>query len=308
MKRFFIPVLTALLLTGCSASMNDSSSTSDTSQKTTVLTTKPAQETTNDNNENDSITISAKAISYKDGILTFEYNGNQQSLPLEEESFKDINFYDKLHTSIVMSPLIINCGLLDEVKAELVMSKDMTRIISCDVVKDNGIPFDAQSDYPIDWTAEDEYKYMFTYSYKGHGIYEAKNTVRTITIDMNSLYNYAKCYLPQEMGIGFAGYLLNNDYLLVDMFSCYDKNETGFRQHTTLDNSYMSKYFGTIQKLYDEKADILLDNKKTLCTVPTDFCDGELNEGMQVTIILDEDESILNKESAELDYAVICTD
>ena len=308
MKSFFIPVLTTLLLTGCSASMNDSSSTSDTSQKTALLTTEAVQETTNDSNENDTITISAKAISYKDGILTFEYNGNQQSLPLEEESFKDINFYDKLHTSIVLSPLIINCGLLDEVKAELVMSKDMTKIISCDVIKDNGIPFDAQSDYPIDWKPEDEYKYMFTYTYMGHGIYEAKNCVRTITLDMNSLYNYAKCYLPEEMGIGFTGYLLNNDYLLVDTFSCYDKNETGFRQHTTLDNSYMSKYSGTIQKLYDEKADILLDNKNTICTVPTDFRDGELSEGMKVTLILDEDETILNKERAELDYAVICTD
>ena len=311
MKRICVFILLAFLLSGCSSAVNDSSSlSSDTTQKTTALTTKSARELINESNENDTVTISAKAVSYKDGVLTFEYDGKQQSLPLAEEDFKDINYYDKLHTSIVMSPLIINCGLLDEVKAELVMSKDMTKIISCDVIKDNGIPFDAQSDYPINWKPEDEDKYIFTYEYKGQGIYEMKNSVRTITLDMNSLYNYAKCYLPEGMGIGFTGYLLNNDYLLVDLFSCFDRDEplTDFRQHTTLDNSYMSKFSGTIQKLCDDKADILLDNEKTLCTVPTDFRDGELSEGMRVTLILDEDESILNKEKAELDYAVICTE
>ena len=46
-------------------------------------------------------------------------------------------------------------------------------------------------------------------------------------------------------------------------------------------------FFGTVQTIGDNTAEIKLTDGKTVCTVPTYYCDGELSEGLEVMVILD---------------------
>ena len=58
----------------------------------------------------------------------------------------------------------------------------------------------------------------------------------------------------------------------------------------------------------DGKATFILNDGKTVCTAPTYFNDGEVTEGAQVMVTLDEDTSLYGSgESKEYDFAVFYT-
>lgn len=314
MKRICTVLSFALLFAGC-ASDNPSDtnissiSRSESSVSSAAETSTGAEEESKNDNE---ITLSVTVKKYEDSTLTFEYQGKEYSLEADLSKFRDIYYYDKLHTSAEVSPMIINSGLCDDITAELVTDKELTKIISCDVVKDNGTPFDSQSDYPADWTSENESDFIFKHKYLGHGKYELTNSVRTIYLDMNSLENYGKCYIPEGAELVFTGYLLKNGYLLTDFLSYYDKTAVlsgGGYEIKNLINSDMYGFFGEIVKLTDEKAEIKLNDNKTVCTVSTDFKDGDLKEHDTVMVKLNDDASLYGSgKTKEYDYAVIYTD
>ena len=74
-------------------------------------------------------------------------------------------------------------------------------------------------------------------------------------------------------------------------------------------NRDFPSFFGTVQTIGDNTAEIKLTDKKTVCTVPTYYCDGELSEGLEVMVILDCSTDLFDSGKSEsFDYAVICTD
>ena len=314
MKRICIAVSLMILLAGCSSDNSGGSGNSSIRQTEEAVSSAAGElsEASAESSNGNELTLTVTPKEYENSILTFEYEGKEYSLAAEPSKFKDIYYYDKLHTSVEMSPMIINCGLCEDITAELITDKDITEIISCDVVKDNGMPFDSQSDLPPNLTAEAEGDYLFKHKYIGHGIYELTNTVRTIYLDMNSLSNYAKCYIPEGKDLLFTGYLLKNGYLLTEYLSCYDRSVVlpdGGYDVTDLINSDMYGFFGRIVKLTDEKAEIMLNDNKTVCTVPTDFTDGELKEQSTVMVKLKEDETLYGSgKTKEYDHAVIYTE
>jgi hypothetical protein len=67
-------------------------------------------------------------------------------------------------------------------------------------------------------------------------------------------------------------------------------------------------FFGTVQSCDEETAEILLNDGKTVCNVPTYYCDGDLQENMQVMVTLDCDTTLFDSEEIRnFDYAVIYT-
>ena len=303
-----------IFLAGCSS--DDSSETKNSSvHQTEQIISSDAEyfsEPNDESRKSDVITLSVNVKKYENETLTFEYQGKEYSLKAGLSQFRDINYYDKLHTSVEISPMIINCGLSDDITAELVTDKNITEIVSCDVVKDNGIPFDSQSDLPVNWTAETESDYYFKHRYLGHGKYELSNSVRTIYLDMNSLNNYAKCYIPEGVDIVFTGYLLNNNYLLTEFLSCYDRSVVlpdGGHEMIDLINSDKYSFFGKIVNITDDKAEIRLNDNKTVCTIPTDFTDGELTAGMEVMVTLNAGTELYGSGNEyKDDFAVFHTD
>ena len=68
-------------------------------------------------------------------------------------------------------------------------------------------------------------------------------------------------------------------------------------------------FLATVQSVSGSKAEMLLNDGKTICTVPTCFNNGEVETGARVLVMLAEEPSLFGSgEHKEYDYAVIYAD
>lgn len=216
-------------------------------------------------------------------------------MPLSRDNFKDdIVYYpeSKLH-----SEQIINNKLGEKVTAVLTVDDGITKIKLCDVIGQNGKVFSNSGG-------------ICTMTRTGGSACEFTDPQRTLKADLNDLIVYQKINYPDEVDdVVYVGYLFKDNNFILNQLYVAEYDENGEKNYEEQLNRDLPSFFGTVQTIGDNTAEIKLTDKKTVCTVPTYYCDGELSEGLEVMVILDCSTDLFDSGKSEsFDYAVICTD
>lgn len=232
---------------------------------------------------------------YENEQLTFTYEGKSYTLPLSRDNFKDdIVYYpgSKLH-----SEQIINNKLGEKVTAVLTVDDGITKIKLCDVIGQNGKVFSNSGG-------------ICTMTRTGGSACEFTDPQRTLKADLNDLIVYQEINYPDEVDdVVYVGYLFKDNNFILNQLYVAEYDENGEKNYEEQLNRDFPSFFGTVQTIGDNTAEIKLTDGKTVCTVPTYYCDGELSEGLEVMVILDCSTDLFDSGKSEsFDYAVICTD
>ena len=239
--------------------------------------------------------ITVETEKYENEQLTFTYEGKSYTLPLSRDNFKDdIVYYpgSKLH-----SEQIINNKLGEKVTAVLTVDDGITKIKLCDVIGQNGKVFSNNGG-------------ICTMTRTGGSACEFTDPQRTLKADLNDLIVYQEINYPDEVDdVVYVGYLFKDNNFILNQLYVAEYDENGEKNYEEQLNRDLPSFFGTVQTIGDNTAEIKLTDKKTVCTVPTYYCDGELSEGFEVMVILDCSTDLFDSGKSEsFDYAVICTD
>ena len=245
------------------------------------------------NSEFENITVETEK--YENEQLTFTYEGKSYTLPLSRDNFKeDIVYYpgSKLH-----SEQIINNKLGEKVTAVLTVDEGITKIKLCDVIGQNGKVFSNSGG-------------ICTMTRTGGSACEFTDPQRTLKADLNDLIVYQKINYPDEVDdVVYVGYLFKDNNFILNQLYVAEYDENGEKNYEEQLNRDLPSFFGTVQTIGDNVVEIKLTDGKTVCTVPTYYCDGELSEGLEVMVILDRSTDLFDSGKSEsFDYAVICTD
>ena len=291
--------LLAILLCGCGSGKADNISESEveTSRVTTVSDVSKADK--EGESQQAFETITAQAQSYDGEKLTFLYGGESYTLPLSRDDFaNDQVYYPGLK---LYSEQIINNKLGEEVTAVLKVDEDMTKIIKCDVITKNGTVFTTGMGDSADESAD----HTYTLKRTGGSMCEISNDDRVLEADLNDLIISEKVDYEEEIAdISFMGYLFTDGKFILNELYLKDGEEYSER----LNREYPC-FFGTVQAVGDDRAEIKLTDGETVCDVPMYYCDGELSEGLEVMVILDSSTDLFGSGKSEsFDYAVMCTD
>ena len=277
-----------IFLTSCGENkpQSDLSAVDSVSNMPESTVSKPSSEFEN---------ITVETEKYENEQLTFTYEGKSYTLPLSRDNFKDdIVYYpgSKLH-----SEQIINNKLGEKVTAVLTVDDGITKIKLCDVIGQNGKVFSNSGG-------------ICTMTRTGGSACEFTYPQRTLKADLNDLIVYQKTNYPDEVDdVVYVGYLFKDNNFILNQLYVAEYDENGEKNYEEQLNRDLPSFFGTVQTIGDNMAEIKLTDKKTVCTVPTYYCDGELNEGLEVMVILDSSTDLFGSGKSEsFDYAVICTD
>ena len=277
-----------IFLTSCGENkpQSDLSAVDSVSNMPESTVSKPSSEFEN---------ITVETEKYENEQLTFTYDGKIYTLPLSRDNFKDdIVYYpgSKLH-----SEQIINNKLGEKVTAVLTVDDGITKIKLCDVIGQNGKVFSNSGG-------------ICTMTRTGGSACEFTDPQRTLKADLNDLIVYQEINYPDEVDdVVYVGYLFKDNNFILNQLYVAEYDENGEKNYEEQLNRDLPSFFGTVQTIGDNMAEIKLTDKKTVCTVPTYYCDGELSEGLEVMVILDSSTDLFGSGKSEsFDYAVICTD
>lgn len=277
-----------IFLTSCGENkpQSDLSAVDSVSNMPESTVSKPSSEFEN---------ITVETEKYENEQLTFTYEGKSYTLPLSRDNFKDdIVYYpgSKLH-----SEQIINNKLGEKVTAVLTVDDGITKIKLCDVIGQNGKVFSNSGG-------------ICTMTRTGGSACEFTDPQRTLKADLNDLIVYQEINYPDEVDdVVYVGYLFKDNNFILNQLYVAEYDENGEKNYEEQLNRDLPSFFGTVQTIGDNTAEIKLTDGKTVCTVPTYYCDGELSEGFEVMVILDSSTDLFGSGKSEsFDYAVICTD
>ena len=277
-----------IFLTSCGENkpQSDLSAVDSVSNMPESTVSKPSSEFEN---------ITVETEKYENEQLTFTYEGKSYTLPLSRDNFKDdIVYYpgSKLH-----SEQIINNKLGEKVTAVLTVDDGITKIKLCDVIGQNGKVFSNSGG-------------ICTMTRTGGSACEFTDPQRTLKADLNDLIEYQEINYPDEVDdVVYVGYLFKDNNFILNQLYVAEYDENGEKNYEEQLNRDLPSFFGTVQTIGDNTAEIKLTDGKTVCTVPTYYCDGELSEGLEVMVILDSSTDLFGSGKSEsFDYAVICTD
>lgn len=277
-----------IFLTSCGENkpQSDLSAVDSVSNMPESTVSKPSSEFKN---------ITVETEKYENEQLTFTYEGKSYTLPLSRDNFKDdIVYYpgSKLH-----SEQIINNKLGEKVTAVLTVDDGITKIKLCDVIGQNGKVFSNSGG-------------ICTMTRTGGSACEFTDPQRTLKADLNDLIVYQEINYPDEVDdVVYVGYLFKDNNFILNQLYVAEYDENGEKNYEEQLNRDLPNFFGTVQTIGDNTAEIKLTDGKTVCTVPTYYCDGELSEGLEVMVILDSSTDLFGSGKSEsFDYAVICTD
>lgn len=338
MKKLICIFALCLALVGCAGDTQDSSDEVVMTTTTTAATTEAATTTKAESSAPvetskpeekpkpvEKMAITAEVLSYKDGILTFKYEDKEYSLPLSKDKFDNDSFayYRNL------SEKIIDNKFGETVYAKMSVTKDMGEILLCDVVKTNGEEYYGEQCVLKDEKGNNYIDEELIYFFKrGEGsLCEISNKNETLKLDLNDLDIDEKLDYPETAyPISFHAYKFKDGKMFLTYFSTeveifYDDPMgvgTSMEYWEVAQNANPEKYddrvgfLGVIQSVSDDSktVTVLLNDKKTLCTVPTYYNDGgEIKEGAKVMVMILEDESLFGSGGEhEYDYAIIITD
>ena len=306
MRKLFTAVISVMIFTACSeASEIDPDSYAVTT--TTVQTTVSEQTVIRPPERVRSFT--ARIISYSDGQLTYELDGKTESIPLRPEGF--LNDQGRSYLGDKISQKIINNPYGCEVKGKIKIDPDSAKN-TCDVFTPNLSSFSGSDFYYSahpdgSCSLEDG---MVTMKRLGGSKVEFSNQYGSAQADLNDLDTMDKSDYPmQAEKVQFRAYQLPDGHLILDSLTFFDSyDEKGGIHASGISNRDHLRFFGTVQSLTEDRAEVLLTDGKTLCDVPTYYNDGEIKEGMDVMLTLDADISLYGSgKPYKADYAVFTT-
>ena len=294
-------MISCLLLCGCAEKDAAPDSTAATSAPAGTASAAPVSEAESSNEEK-TMRITADAKGYNDGIFTFEYGGREYSLPLDADKFANTNPH---LTDIGINEKIINNRFDIPVKADMEITQDMTEIVRCDVETANGARY----------LQDDIGTVYHMYPYKG-SVYRIASDENTFYVDLNAFNNLLKAVPSEDTEVGFDGVILDNDKLITDRLLAVaerrleaDEDGQSGISHIGLGNTLKYHYLGTVISAADDKAVIKLNYTGREITVPAFLRDGEIKEGAEAAVTLDDTpEELAASEEPARDHAVLFTD
>lgn len=239
--------------------------------------------------------ITVEVQNYDNEQLTFIYENESYTLPLSRDAFKDdIIYYSGLK---LYSEQIINNKLGEKITAVLTVDEDMTKIQLCDVINQNGALLSNSGS-------------ICTLVRKEGSACELKDADYVLEADLNDLIVSQKInYADTVDDVVFLGYLFKDGKFIINELFVAEYDENGEKSYEEQTNRECYNFFGTVLNFNKEYAEIMLTDKKTICTVPAYYCEDELYEGQEVMITLDCDISLWGSgDNKTFDYAVIYTD
>ena len=279
-----------------------SKSGSDGSSRISV-NTESEQETSSDTTQPESkadIKIDVVVKSYNNNTLTFEYDGKEYSLKMSKSLFSEDEGFGAFEKTL--SEKIIERKSSDGVKAVLTVDEELTAINSCDVISQNGKRYKGldPKDYP-----DEDISYSFRRT-EGSGC-EIYNKYETLTFDLNDLPIGSRLDYPAELPeVNFISYEFTDGELMLISFS-----EPEGKATVNEDKLFTERtaFLAAVQSVSDGRAEILLNDGKTVCSVPTYFNNGKIKAGAKVIVMLAEDTTLFGSgEHKEYNYAVIYAD
>lgn len=288
--KFTLLIITAVIgLTACAKS-SDTAEQSSVETTTNAAQTSTVEDSSSKTKSDNTMVLSVETVKYENEQLTFLYEGESYTLPLKRNSFKD-DIILRSSPEKELSEKVINNKLGEKITAQIKVNKDMTNIILCDIVNQNGV----------------KYYESGKIVRKEGSLCELVGEECTLSADLNDLSFFEKLDFPNEINdVLWDGYLFEDGKFILNSIG-YLKNENGYYEGK-FNNEYPA-FPGTVQSCDDERAQVLLNDGVTLCDVPTYFCEHEPQAGKNVLMILDSDLTLYGSgESVSFDYAVILTD
>jgi len=286
----------------------DASSISETLQKK-VETSKPpftdTHTTTTQRSPQKTESLTVLVLDYKIGQLTFKHNNNEYTYEIERRVLNSLDTGADLMTE----ERLINNSYGEEITANIRLNTDETKIVSCDIMSPNVSMFTSSQLIPANETAEAAETEMTMYRLEGSKV-EFSNNYGSFEADLNDLPNSSKIDFPDSIDrCIIEGYKFKNGKIFLDAVNVFSNNEqNGQINYKSFDNYDKYCFFGTVQSVTDERAEVLLTDGKTVCDVPTYFNDGEIKEGMKVMLTLDAEPLLFSSgERYIAEYAVFYT-
>ena len=295
----------ASLLCSCNTE-NNSTATNEISEASSDSV--PFSETTDYSSIIEKESIRVQAIKLDESILSYEYEGQKQDKPLIDGAL------DGSNKKIVEK--VINNTLGENVTAIITLNYDNSKILICDALSLNGEEI-VQS-YLYEKAKNKPEWYEVKMDRINGSVFRIYTEYDSITADMNLLANEYKYDFPDKCeGVIFSGYKFNSGNFIPIYINAYNKStfttqndqKTEERLYEKYSNTEKYNFFGTIQSLNDERAEVLLNDGKTVCDVPNYYFDGELKVGLQVMVTLNAEPTLFGSgEKYKDEFAVFYTD
>lgn len=314
MKKLSVILLSALLFCSCgeAGSEGTKEKANDpetvTGAVTTTVSMSVSQPVTSATEKPELVKIEAEIISYEDGKLTFEYEGETRSCDMSETAFA---FSTDGEPEIRM----INNRYGERIIGVLTFNSEQNRIVACDVIGRNAELFTQEDLVPKGQSYNVGDADMTVHRVEGsRALFQSK--YGDFEADLNDMDNRYK--IPMESDLeecAVTGYRFKESgRIMLEMIEFRDdvEKENGeivSISYSPKDNLSLYRFFGTVQSVKDGRASVLLTDGKTTCDVPTYYNDGEVKEGAEVMIVLDAEPSLFGSgEEYRSDYAVFYTE
>ncbi|MBR3666128.1 MAG: hypothetical protein IKN66_03085 [Ruminococcus sp.] len=247
---------------------------------------------------------------YNGEVLSFEYEGNTYSVKFDRRSFASDTTLSEPRKSL--SEEVINNALGETVKAKLCAKKDLSYIEYCDVLSVNGRYLENPSD-PSHVSSQEDREY--TLKRLNGTKCRLQNCDYTFDVDIKDLPMCMKEIYSNELKpVLFSGYLFDDGrFLIYELLTYPVTDEFGQETYGIGKDDYVTNnclgFIGKVRSINGDKAEILLNDGKTVCTVPTYFSEGEIAVGQNTVIFVDDDASLRGSgEKKEYSFALIYTD
>lgn len=232
--------------------------------------------------------------------LSFNYENESYLVDFSSDFFVEKSY--NIELGIVYSNYIINNEFGIEIEGQLKATKDLSKIISCDVISPNG-----KEILGNDCFITDINKNLYTIEK------ENSNGTDEFVVDLNALNDKNKLPYATDKEITFEGFQFNGTKnVIARAFYLYDYYNEEFDciTYAGADNSEYYGFFGTIQSLEEGKLTMLLNDGITLCTIPTYYktVPSNLEVGAEIVAKFSKSTDVFGSgESKEYDFAVIYT-
>ncbi len=319
-KIIAVCVLLSLALGGCSqeeAYAGNGSESSALPEASSEASSAESSESLSDGQNSSvpekTIAVTAEVISYKDGVLSFEHEGREYSLPFDRDSF-DNETYLPDERGPRLSEMVINNKLGEKVQAKLAMNEEMTKIKKCDVINTNGSLYEGMTPIMNDYTVNEDMLYKLTRKEKSLCVISNKH--EAFECDLNDLPLLWKIDYPEEVFPVLPDFYRFKDgkVFLYNLGLNIEVTESRVGGEMNLDTFDMygrrTGFFAAVMSVNDDSINVLLNDGKTLCTVPSWYNDGgELKTGAQIMVMLSSDSSLFGAGGEHsFEYAAISTD
>lgn len=301
MKKAVV-ILAVLMLCSCSEA-EQSSKSSDETEAVTAVTTTSAAETQSKPAESSKApetleTIKVGLKSYEGDRLTFEYEGEEQELEVWDNVFSTMGGTDPAR-------LVINNRYGETIPAAIKLNPEKTRVVSCELLLDQIMNTFTDNESRM-LSDEDRVLKMEKLDSTRLRIYNKARSVEADIRDMDIMYMGR--YPDSFEDVVTMGFILPSGTYLARFICLLSEVDETSRSYAFCDLMPYCHFFGTVQSVTDDRAEVLLNDGKTLCDVPTYFNDGEVTEGAEVMLTLDAESSLFGSgERFEDDYAVFHT-